>query len=188
MPRSRAEYLGCLLSLDGVCRDIRLPVCDSTASGDFVHPRATRSVASLKNGIQRSKCILEGNGQGRSIVIDVRGLTKVIDTGVHRVEIVRGSTSSIPAGQLAAIMGASGSGKRFLSRSACGPGYADFGPDYSRWRRIRACGRQVGSGSRPENGFVFQSYQLIPTFTAEENVLLPYELVGSNGGRRTPRG
>jgi putative ABC transport system ATP-binding protein len=31
-------------------------------------------------------------------------------------------------------------------------------------------------------GFVFQSYQLIPTLTAEENVLLPYELTGGNGG------
>ena len=37
-------------------------------------------------------------------------------------------------------------------------------------------------------GFVFQSYQLIPTLTAEENVLLPYELSGPNGVRRTRAG
>jgi len=34
-------------------------------------------------------------------------------------------------------------------------------------------------------GFVFQNYQLIPTLTAEENVLLPWELVGGNGGGRS---
>ena len=47
-------------------------------------------------------------------MIDVRGLTKVIDTGIHRVEILKGIDLSIPAGQFAAIMGASGSGKSTL--------------------------------------------------------------------------
>ena len=37
-------------------------------------------------------------------------------------------------------------------------------------------GGQAGGGAREEDWFVFQSYQLIPTLTALENVLLPYEL------------
>ena len=47
-------------------------------------------------------------------MIDVRDLTKVIETGTHRVEILRGIDLQIPRGQFAAIMGPSGSGKSTL--------------------------------------------------------------------------
>jgi putative ABC transport system ATP-binding protein len=116
-------------------------------------------------------------------VIDVRGLTKVIDTGVHRVEILKGIDLMIPSGQFAAIMGASGSGKSTLLGLLAGldaptsgrivlDGEDITGLPEDRLAIVR--GRKIG--------FVFQSYQLIPTLTAEENVLLPYELVGMNGG------
>ena len=47
-------------------------------------------------------------------LIQVRALTKSIDTGTHRVEILKGIYLSIPRGQFAAIMGPSGSGKSTL--------------------------------------------------------------------------
>ncbi len=116
-------------------------------------------------------------------MIDVRGLTKVIDTGVHTVEILKGIDLSIPTGQFAAIMGASGSGKSTLLGLLAGldaptsgqiilDGEEITGLSEDRLAIVR--GRKIG--------FVFQSYQLIPTLTAEENVLLPYELSGMNGG------
>ena len=47
-------------------------------------------------------------------ILHARGLTKTIDTGTHRVEILRGLDLEVPAGQFIAIMGASGSGKSTL--------------------------------------------------------------------------
>jgi putative ABC transport system ATP-binding protein len=121
-------------------------------------------------------------------VIDVRGLTKVIDTGSHRVEILRGIDLFVPKGQFAAIMGASGSGKSTLLGLMAGLDVATAG-------EIRLDGEEITR--LPEDrlavvrgrkiGFVFQSYQLIQTLTAEENVLLPYELVGMNGGEGRSR-
>ena len=47
-------------------------------------------------------------------ILEARNLTKTIDTGTHRVEILRGINLDVPAGQFVAIMGASGSGKSTL--------------------------------------------------------------------------
>jgi putative ABC transport system ATP-binding protein len=118
-------------------------------------------------------------------VIDVRGLTKVIDTGLHRVEILRGIDLSIPAGQFAAIMGASGSGKSTLLGLLAGLDTPTSGKITLDGEEITGLAEDKLSAVRGRKiGFVFQSYQLIPTLTAEENVLLPYELVGGNGNGR----
>jgi putative ABC transport system ATP-binding protein len=120
-------------------------------------------------------------------MIDVRAVTKVIDTGAHRVEILRGIDLFVPRGQFVAMIGASGSGKSTLLGLIAGLDSPSSGS-------IALDGQEITG--LPENkltlvrgrkiGFVFQSYQLIPTLTAEENVLLPYELVGGrNGDGRT---
>ena len=112
-------------------------------------------------------------------MIQVRGVSKSIDTGTHRVEILRGIDLEIPRGQFAAILGASGSGKSTLLGLLAGLDSPTTGTialdgieitqlDEDKLAELR--GRKVG--------FVFQSYQLIPTLTAEENVLLPAELSG----------
>jgi putative ABC transport system ATP-binding protein len=115
-------------------------------------------------------------------MIDVRGLTKIIDTGTHRVEILKGIDLTVPKGQFVAIMGPSGSGKSTLLGLLAGLDSPTAG-------EIRLDGEEITGLSEDrlavlrgrKVGFVFQSYQLIPTLTAEENVLLPYELVGTNG-------
>jgi len=112
-------------------------------------------------------------------IIEARNITKTIDTGTHRVEILRGVDFQVPAGQFVAIMGASGSGKSTLLGLLAGldtptsgrivlDGVDITGLSEDKLAVVR--GRKIG--------FVFQSYQLIPTLTAEENVLLPYELAG----------
>ena len=112
-------------------------------------------------------------------MIQVTALTKTIATATHRVEILRGIDFFVPAGQFVAIMGPSGSGKSTLLGLLAGLDSATSGTitldgeditglDEDRLALLR--GRKIG--------FVFQSYQLIPTLTALENVLLPMELAG----------
>jgi putative ABC transport system ATP-binding protein len=114
-------------------------------------------------------------------MIQVRGLTKTIATPTHSVEILKGIDLEIPRGQFAAIMGPSGSGKSTLLGLLAGldgptsgrivldgEDITDLAEDHLALLR----GRKIG--------FVFQSYHLIPTLTAQENVMLPIELSGNS--------
>jgi putative ABC transport system ATP-binding protein len=118
-------------------------------------------------------------------LIQVRALTKSIHTGVRRVDILRGIDLEIPTGQFAAILGPSGSGKSTLLGLLAGldsPTSGQVlldGEDITRLSEDEMAllrGRKIG--------IVFQSYHLIPTLTAEENVRLPMELAGRDGGGR----
>lgn len=126
----------------------------------------------------------------RAPAIRVSALTKSITTATHRVDILRGIDFDIQHGEFVAIMGPSGSGKSTLLGLLAGldtptsgqivlDGEDITGLDEDRMAQLR--GRKVG--------FVFQSYHLLPTLTAEENVLLPFELTGGNGsdGRKRAR-
>src|ERR1700761_4621198 len=113
-------------------------------------------------------------------MIEVRGLKKSIHNGTNMVEILRGIDLMIPQGEFAAIMGPSGSGKSTLLGLLAGLDSATTGriildgddiTGLSEDRMSEVRGRKIG--------FVFQSFQLIPTLTAEENVLLPAELAGA---------
>jgi putative ABC transport system ATP-binding protein len=122
-------------------------------------------------------------------MIVATGVVKTIDTGTHSVEILKGIDLQIPKGQFIAIMGQSGSGKSTLLGLLAGldaptqgsiklDGEEITGLDEDHLAMLR--GRKIG--------FVFQSYQLIPTLTAEENVLLPAELLGNgHGGMKRAR-
>ncbi|HEX5431434.1 MAG TPA: ABC transporter ATP-binding protein [Bryobacteraceae bacterium] len=121
-------------------------------------------------------------------ILEARNLTKAIDTGTHRVEILRGIDLEVPGGQFIAIMGASGSGKSTLLGLLAGLDTPSAG-------RIVLDGVDITGLKEDELavvrgrkiGFVFQSYQLIPTLTAEENVLLPHELLGGDASAGIPR-
>jgi len=123
--------------------------------------------------------------QASTPVIDVRQLWKVIENPPRRVEILRDVSFSVPRGQFLAVMGASGSGKSTLLGLMAGLDTVTSGNiildgiDITHLREdalARVRGRSIG--------FVFQSYQLVPTLTAEENILLPAELSGMNGQPR----
>ena len=115
-------------------------------------------------------------------MIQVRGLTKTIATPTHSVEILQGIDLEIPRGQFAAIMGPSGSGKSTLLGLLAGLDGPTSGQilldgeditDLEEDQLALLRGRKIG--------FVFQSYHLIPTLTAQENVMLPIELSGNSG-------
>ncbi len=116
-------------------------------------------------------------------IIEVHGLTKSIDSGSHRVDILRGVNFTVPAGQFVAIMGASGSGKSTLLGLLAGLDTVSSGRVVLDGEDITTLDEDSLAQVRGRKiGFVFQSYQLIPTLTAEENVLLPSELAGAGGG------
>ena len=122
-------------------------------------------------------------------MIQVRALTKSIDTGTHRVEILKGIDLEIPKGQFAAIMGPSGSGKSTLLGLLAGLDFPTSGQVLLDGEDITHLNEDDMALLRGRKiGFVFQSYHLIPTLTAEENVVLPMELVGrAEGGRERAR-
>jgi putative ABC transport system ATP-binding protein len=121
-------------------------------------------------------------------LIEVRGLTKSIDTGTHRVDILKGIDLLIPRGQFAAIMGPSGSGKSTLLGLLAGLDSPTSGQVILDGEDITHLTEdQMAQVRGRKIGFVFQSYHLIPTLTAEENVLLPMELAGNGGGRARAR-
>src|ERR1700732_4145127 len=110
-------------------------------------------------------------------MIEVRRLKKSIRNGNRTIEILKQIDLLIPAGQFVAIMGASGNGKSTLLGLLAGldsPTEGEVlidGIEISRLPEDKLAevrGRKLG--------FVFQSFQLIPTLTALENVLLPHEL------------
>jgi putative ABC transport system ATP-binding protein len=116
-------------------------------------------------------------------MIEVRGLTKSITTATHRVDILKGIDLEIPRGQFAAILGPSGSGKSTLLGLLAGLDTATTGRILLDGEDITGLGEDDLALLRGRKiGFVFQSYHLIPTLTAEENVLLPLELSGGSPG------
>jgi putative ABC transport system ATP-binding protein len=122
-------------------------------------------------------------------IIRASGLRKSIDTGSHRVDILRGIDLEVPRGQFLAIMGPSGSGKSTLLGLLAGLDTPTEGRIWIDGEEITGLDEDAVAVVRGRKvGFVFQSYQLIPTLTAEENVLLPLELAGdAKGGRARAR-
>ena len=110
-------------------------------------------------------------------MIRVEGLRKSIRNGSRTVDILKGLDFAVPQGQFAAIMGASGSGKSTLLGLLAGLDMPSSGDVRLNGIAISYLPEDKLAQVRGKTiGFVFQSYQLIPTLTALENVLLPYEL------------
>lgn len=110
-------------------------------------------------------------------MIEVRDARKWIQNGSRRVDILKGISLTIPAGQFVAIVGASGSGKSTLLGLLAGLDTPSSGEIWLDGTPIHNLAEsELASVRGRKIGFVFQSYQLIQTLTALENVLLPYEL------------
>ncbi len=121
-------------------------------------------------------------------MIEVRDAQKWIQNGARRVDILKGISLTIPAGQFVAIVGASGSGKSTLLGLLAGLDSPSAGEIWLDGIPIHNLAEaQLSTVRGRKIGFVFQSYQLIPTLTALENVLLPYELNADGNGLKNAR-
>src|ERR1700733_15564767 len=121
-------------------------------------------------------------------MISVEGLKKSIRNGARTVDILKGIDFTVPHGQFVAVMGASGSGKSTLLGLLAGLDTPSSGNVFLNNTAISYLPEdQLAQVRGEKSGFVFQSYQLIPTLTAFENVLLPYELNGKGDGKPRAR-
>ncbi len=121
-------------------------------------------------------------------MIEVKNVRKWIQNGSRRVDILKGIDLTIPAGQFIAIVGASGSGKSTLLGLLAGldtPSAGEIWLDGTPIHNLAEA--QLAEVRGRKIGFVFQSYQLISTLTALENVLLPYELNVAGSGLEQAR-
>ncbi len=114
-----------------------------------------------------------------SAAIDLQAVDLSLGTGAARVHVLKGVTLSIAAGETVGLVGPSGSGKSTLLMVMAGLERVDAG-------KVRVAGVDV-TGLNEDRlarfrgahvGIVFQSFHLIPTMTALENVAVPLELAG----------
>jgi putative ABC transport system ATP-binding protein len=115
-------------------------------------------------------------------VLEGRGVTKTYGSGSGQVTALRGIDISVEHGSFVAIMGPSGSGKSTLLNILAGldrPSAGEVWLDGQRTDRLSEAA--LARLRRRKVGFVFQSFNLIPTLTAGENVELPMRLSGRSG-------
>jgi len=112
-------------------------------------------------------------------IASVAGLTKTYGTGDAVVHALAGVDLSLAAGSFTAVMGPSGSGKSTLLHCMAGLDRPTSGQVWLGGVEItRLPDRELTRLRRDQVGFVFQAFNLLPTLTAEENILLPLDLAG----------
>jgi putative ABC transport system ATP-binding protein len=126
-----------------------------------------------------------GETTGILVAEDVR---KTYRTAAGTVHALRDVSLAIRAGEFVAVMGPSGSGKTTLLNCLSGLDDIDSGSVFLNGTEIHSLPDAKRSRNRAESmGFVFQSFNLIPVFTAAENVELPLLLAGAAPGEARRR-
>jgi putative ABC transport system ATP-binding protein len=106
-------------------------------------------------------------------------LTRSYGEGESAVHALRGVSLDVPAGQFTAVMGPSGSGKSTLMHLLAGLDVPTSGTVCVDGQDItRMSDRRLTRLRREHIGFIFQSFNLLPTLSAEENVVLPLAIAG----------
>jgi putative ABC transport system ATP-binding protein len=122
------------------------------------------------------------------IMLIAQDLEKRYRSGERSLTVLHNVNLSIPEGEFVAILGPSGSGKTTLLGLLAGLDTPSSG-------RVEIAGTDLSALSEDERarfrrdavGFVFQSFQLIPSLTAQENVQIPLELKGEAGAAERAR-
>jgi putative ABC transport system ATP-binding protein len=112
-------------------------------------------------------------------MIELRGVSKTVQSGDHPLTILHPLDYSIASGQFVAIVGPSGSGKSTLLGLLAGLDAPSTGQILIDGTDITALGEDRLAKLRGEKiGFVFQFFHLVPSLTAVENISVPMEIVG----------
>ena len=112
-------------------------------------------------------------------VIELIGIDLTLGAGAARVHVLKNLSLKIARGETIGLIGPSGSGKSTLLMTLAGLERPDAGSAHVDGRDLTKLDEDSLARFRGENiGIVFQSFQLIPTMTALENVAAPLELAG----------
>src|SRR5438045_5078865 len=136
---------------------------------------SARLVAATSDVVQRPTSVV-------IVMLVARHLTKQYRSGEHELTVLRDVNFSLPQGAFVAIVGPSGSGKTTRLGLLAGLDTPSSGTVLLDDQDFSAMDEDARARLRGEKvGFVFQSFQLIPTLTALENVQVPLELRGDSG-------
>ena len=114
-----------------------------------------------------------------SVAVSARGVSKSYRDGARRTEVLRGVDLALEPGELTAIVGPSGAGKSTLLHLLGGLDVADSGQIEVAGQRLDRLGAAELAAFRNRTiGFVFQFQELLPDFTALENVMMPGRIAG----------
>ncbi len=123
-----------------------------------------------------------------AVVLEARDIVKELGQGAGRVRALKGVSLSLNAGELTLLMGPSGSGKTtLLSILGCilTPTAGQMSVAHTPTSNLSP--EELADLRRRNIGFIFQSYNLFPTLTAEENVRLALDVRGDRGSEATVR-
>jgi len=119
-----------------------------------------------------------------SVVLRTDGLTKKVSSPEGELTILQDITFQVAAAETLAIIGVSGAGKSTLLALLAGLDEPSAGQVWLKGVELTALNEDGRAALRNKQvGFVFQSFHLLPSLTALENVLLPLELSGQAGAR-----
>ncbi len=119
-------------------------------------------------------------------MLKVEKLSKSYKSGERMLEVLSDIDFEIKKGSSLAIVGPSGSGKTTLLGLCAGLDKASDGTVYLVEENINVLNEDERAAIRNKHvGFIFQNFQLVPTLTALENVMIPMELLGKSQARQT---
>ncbi|MAD52948.1 MULTISPECIES: ABC transporter ATP-binding protein [Idiomarina] len=122
------------------------------------------------------------------MLIQTQQLEKIVETSEGPLQILQPIDLAINAGETVAIVGASGSGKSTLLSLLAGLDIATHGDVLIENEKLSDLDEEQRAKLRADKvGFIFQSFLLVPSLSALENVMLPAELAGHKGAEKEAR-
>jgi putative ABC transport system ATP-binding protein len=124
---------------------------------------------------------------GNGALIDLRGVFKTYETGAGGVSVLKDINLQVQSGEFISVVGPSGSGKSTLLNMITGIDRPTEGEVYVGGEAVHELSENQLAGWRGRNvGVIFQFFQLLPTLTALENVMLPMDFCNIYRRRERP--
>lgn len=121
-------------------------------------------------------------------ILEVNHLTKTYKSGARELTVLNDVSFQITQGEKLSIVGSSGSGKTTLLGLCAGLDNPTSGSVILYGQDLNTLSEDQRAALRNEHvGFIFQNFQLIPTLTALENVMIPLELKGKQGAEKNAK-